>query len=209
MFGGRRRLLRDGETARAVVTSAERHGGQIDANGGAPVWYRLGLRVHFPDGTTAEVSCKVGGSLSGTTLLFSAGDIVPVRHDRADRGRLVVDEPALEAEREAERRALAEAAVLRAERRLAGLPDVESASMPTDEQLLAAHRAWHERAARAKQAKAAHQRAVTEDAPKGELLRLLHAKTTRAAEEKTARQKFQELHRLRPDWSAPPEDRPR
>jgi hypothetical protein len=206
MFGGHRRLLRDGEKAQAVVTWAERHGGQIDANGGAPIWYRLGLRVHFPDGTTAEVSCKVGGSVRGTALLFSPGDIVPVRHDGADRGQVVVDEPALAAEREAKRNALAEAAVLSAERRLAGLPDVAPAPLPTDEQLLTAHRAWRERAARTKQAKAAHRQAVAEDASKGEVLRRHNAELTRAAEEKTARQKFQELHRLRPDWTAPPQD---
>ncbi|SEL33317.1 hypothetical protein [Streptacidiphilus jiangxiensis] len=208
MFGGHRRLLRDGETARAVVTSAERHGGQIDANGGAPVWYRLGLRVHYPDGTTADASCKVGGQLRSTALLFSVGDIVPVRHDGASPGKVVVDEPALESERDAERRALDEAAVQRAERRLAGLPDVDPAALPTDDQLLTALRAWRERSARAKQAKAAHRRAVSDDLPKGEILRLLHTATTRTAEERTAHQKFQNLHRLRPDWTSPPEDRP-
>ncbi|MFE0458610.1 DUF3592 domain-containing protein [Kitasatospora sp. NPDC058965] len=209
MWGGHRKVLRDGETARAVVTSAERHGGQLDGSGGAPIWYRLGLRVHYPDGTTADVSCKVGGPLRGTALLLSPGDTVPVRYDAAEPGTVAVDEPALQAEREAERQALAEAAVLRAERRLAGLPDVDPAALPTDEQLAAAHRVWRERAVRAKQARAAHRQAVTEEAPKGEVLRLLHAGTTRAAEEKTARQTFQELRRLRPDWTAPPEDRPR
>jgi hypothetical protein len=209
MFGGRRKLLVSGETARAVVLSAERHGGQIGDNGGAAVWYRLGLRVHFPDGTTVETTCKVGGPVRGTSLFLSAGDVVPVRYDRADRARLVVDEPALEAERAAEHKALEDAAVLRAERRLAGLPDVDPARLPTDAQLLAAHRAWRERAARAKDARAAHRQAVTQDAPKSEVLRLLHADSTRAAEERTARQKFQELHRLRPDWSAPPQDQPR
>lgn len=201
MFGKKKNLLQNGTQAQAVVVDAERHGGQITSSGATPVSYRLQLRVHLNDGTTFDALCTVGGQLHSAHTSYSAGDIVPVRFDPEHRDTVLVDEPALLAEREDQRRALADAAVERAERRLAGLPDVPvGRDLPTDDALRAAHERWKTAAARAKEAKAEHKRAQAGE-DKRETLRAFNTSVKRAAEEKTARERYNELHKLRPDWS--------
>lgn len=212
MFGKKKRILRDGTSARAVVLSAERHGGQRTSQGGAPVTYRLQLRVHLDDGETFDANCTVGGQLHSARTWFSPGDIVPVRFDpEQPMASVLVDEPALLAEREDERRAAAEIAVERAERRLAGLPD-QPANRPSDEAMRAAHARWKTAAARTKEAKAEQKRAQGAGAGAGdgagaqdrrEALRLSTVSIKRAAEERTARERYDELHKLRPDWDPP------
>jgi hypothetical protein len=54
------------------------------------------MRVHFEDGTTAEIVRRIGG-MAGTDLKFNVGDIVPVRYDRRNRDRIELDEDALKA----------------------------------------------------------------------------------------------------------------
>ena len=70
-------------------------------------------------GTSTEASCKVGGAVAGTDLNFSEGDIVPVRYDPADRSKIAVDVPAMEAVREAREDQRDRQAIDRAEARLA------------------------------------------------------------------------------------------
>jgi hypothetical protein len=211
MFGGQHKLVRDGVPAQAVVLGVETKSvaGNTSAAGAVPV--RLRLRVRFDDGSAVEVSCRVGGLLRSSPLSYAVGDVVPVRHDAEDRTKVAVDEPALAAERDAERQAQQAEAVARAERRLAGQPEAAgtpAAGLPSDAQLLAAHRAWRAAQARARQSRAAHDRSVQAEAEARETLRLFHQSVTRSAEAKSAKGKFDALHRLRPDWTAPPEDAP-
>ncbi|WP_037602145.1 hypothetical protein [Streptacidiphilus rugosus] len=210
MFGGQHKLVRDGVQARGVVLGVETKSvaGASSAAGAVPV--RLHLRVHFDDGSTAEVSCRVGGLLRSSALAYAVGDVVPVRHAAEDRTKIVVDEPALAAERDAVQQAQQAEAVARAEQRLTGRTDprpaaVPAADLPSDAQLLAAHRAWHAARTRARQSRAAHDRSVRAEAEPRETLRLFNQSATRSAEAKSAKAKFDALHRLRPDWTAPPE----
>jgi hypothetical protein len=201
VFGKKKHLLHDGTPARAVIVDAERHGGQITSQGATPVSYRLQLRVHLDDGTTFDAVSTVGGQMHSAKTFYSAGDIVPVRFDPEHRDTVLVDEPALLAAREDERRAAAEVAVERAERRLAGLPDLPSGvELPSDDALRTAHERWKTAASRAKEAKADHKRAQAGE-DKRETLRAFNTSVKRAAEEKTARERYSELHKLRPDWA--------
>lgn len=200
MFGKKKQVLRDGIPARAVVVDAERHGGQTTAQGGTPLYYRLQLRVRLDDGTTFEAACTVGSAMRSAKTSYWPGNIVPVRVDPEDRSTVVVDEPALLAEREDERRAAAEVAVARAERSLAGLPPAPVGGLPTDAAMRTAHERWKTAAARAKEAKAEHKRAQA-GGDKRETLRRFNTSVKRAAEERTARETYQELHKVRPDWT--------
>ena len=118
MFG-KHKLMRDGACAKAVVTFAERSGGVPMDYGHSALVYRLELRVQFEDGTSTEVSCKVSGAVAGTDPNFYEGAIVPVRYDPADRSKVAVDVPAIEAVRKANEDQLNRQAIDRAEARLA------------------------------------------------------------------------------------------
>src|SRR5438876_6078568 len=160
MIGEHRKLMREGQSGRAVVTSVEEIGG---SRAGLIRRFRLGLRVHLDSGSTVDASGKVGG-WGGTDLWFTAGDIVPVRYDAADHTRVAVDEPVLRAERAASLRASADAAIERSERKLAGLPDLpHGTSLPTDAQLQASYAAWRRARAKAGQSRTAHKRAQATD----------------------------------------------
>jgi len=87
--------------------------------GYSAVAYHLELRVAFDDGSSSDVSCQVGGALTGTDLGFFEGDIVPVRYDPADRSKVAVDVPAMEAARKANEDQLKRQAIDRAEAKLA------------------------------------------------------------------------------------------
>jgi hypothetical protein len=93
---GKSRLSREGAEAEAVVTSAELYQEGMRANWGTGFTYDVGMRVHFEDGTTAEIVRRIGG-MAGTDLKFNVGDIVPVRYDPRNRGRIELDEDALRA----------------------------------------------------------------------------------------------------------------
>jgi hypothetical protein len=200
MFGKKKHLLQNGTQARAVVVDAERHGGQVTSQGRTPVSYRLRLRVHLDDGTTFDAACTVGGPMRSAQTYYSPGDIVPVRYDPQDPDMVLVDESALLAEQEAQRRAAADVAVERAERRLAGLPEPILGDLPADDAMHTAYQRWKTAAARATQARAEHKHAEAGQ-DRRETLRLFNASVTRAAEEKTARARYNELHKLRPDWT--------
>jgi hypothetical protein len=98
MFG-RHKLLRTGVEAQAVVTSARAAGAaQVNLRYSAVSW-RLVLKVYFADGSTDEVACHLSALRPG--LAFSEGDTVPVRYDAADRSKVAVDVPRMEAFRKA------------------------------------------------------------------------------------------------------------
>ncbi len=113
------KLMRDGARAKAAVIVAKRSGGVPMDGGYSAMAYHLELRVMFDDGSSSEVSCQVGGTLTGTDLSFSEGDIVPVRYDPGDRSKIAVDVPAMEAVRKANQDQLGRQAIDRAEARLA------------------------------------------------------------------------------------------
>lgn len=99
MFG-KRKLLKNGAQAQAVVRSSDMTG--LSNSQGAHKW-RLELHVQFDDGTTADVSCHAYevNLASG----YGAGQIVPVRYDPDDRSKVEVDRPAMVAESEARKEA--------------------------------------------------------------------------------------------------------
>lgn len=207
MFGRRKKLMTQGATAQAVVIQARSTGGNVTSGGMVPLVYHLGLRVHFDDGSTADVTCKVGGQLHSSAFFFSEGDIVPVRYDPGDRAAVAVDESAMQAKRDADGKAASEVAIARAERRLAGLPDTDiPVNLPTDDELRAAQYTWRSAVMRSKQAKAARKQGEAAGVARRELLRLDQQRIKSAAAEKSAREKFDRLRKLRPDWTAPPTD---
>jgi hypothetical protein len=117
---GKHRLMKDGATAKAVVTEAKSSGGHAYGAGASAVVYDLRLRVQFDDGSTAETSCSVGNFIEGTVLFFSEGDVVPVRYDPADRSKIELDVAAYSALKQARADELKEHAIARSEAELAG-----------------------------------------------------------------------------------------
>ena len=200
----RHKLTEDGAQAQAVVTVAKRSGGIPTDEGMSPVTYHLTLDVHFDDGSTAAAECKIGGMLRGTDLSFYEGDIVPVRYDPADRSKIEIDEQAIRVKRDADAAALKQESIERAERQLAGIPEPDLARpAPGDAEMLAAHQAWRAANTKAKAARREQQRAQAAGVDKREAFRLLDQSTRLSAAAKSAQGKFNDLHKRRPDWTAP------
>jgi hypothetical protein len=112
--GHRKKLLREGAQAQAVVTECE--GANLTHNGFSN--WALVLEIHFEDGSTAEMHDKV--SKSDVAPLLKVGDILPVRYDPDDHSDAVVDTPAVKAGADETRTAAQEAAVEQARRQLDG-----------------------------------------------------------------------------------------
>jgi hypothetical protein len=112
--------MRDGAHAKAVVIAAKGTGGRPGDGTYSAVQYHVELRAHFDDGSSTEVSRRVGGALRGTDLSSSEGDIVPVRYDPADRSKLEIDVAALKAAQQTNPDQAKQFAISRAEARLAG-----------------------------------------------------------------------------------------
>ncbi|MET7402218.1 hypothetical protein ABZS66_52935 [Dactylosporangium sp. NPDC005572] len=100
MFG-RRKLLREGVAAQAVVVSSEL---RIPAGRKSGRWL-IQLAVPFPDGTTGSASCKID---ERRIPVPSPGALVPVRYDPNNHAKVVVDGPALDARRAARLQAAAQ-----------------------------------------------------------------------------------------------------
>ena len=98
MFFGKRKILRDGVQAQAVVLDCTL-GHRTNSHGESTV--KLELRVHYEDGTTADVTCSSWAV--GAANTFGAGDIVPVRYDADDRAKVELDRDAIKADRDARR----------------------------------------------------------------------------------------------------------
>ncbi|MBV8194374.1 MAG: hypothetical protein JOY80_02480 [Candidatus Dormibacteraeota bacterium] len=79
--------------------------------------YDLTLRVHFGDGTSADIARHVG-DIRGTDLTFSVGDIVPVRFDPDDRSTVEIDVDAMHAAKAESQRRLDDGMVRAAEETL-------------------------------------------------------------------------------------------
>jgi hypothetical protein len=117
MFGRKRRLLRDGAQARALVTEAKIIG-QSDIGAGSPTGYaKVKLKVQFDDGTTSEIARWVNFARVGRRV--SEGVILPVRYDPEDRTKIVIDSRSIKRGREAARADMKKRAVARGEQELA------------------------------------------------------------------------------------------
>jgi hypothetical protein len=112
--GHRKKLLREGTQAQAVVTVCE---GADHTRGGFSNW-KLVLEIHFEDGSTAEMQDKV--SKADVAPLLKVGDILPVRYDPDDRSDAVVDTQAVKAETDVKQNAAQAAALEQARRQLGG-----------------------------------------------------------------------------------------
>jgi hypothetical protein len=113
MFGDHK-LFRTGTEAQAVVVSSKL---RTSGSGMLGTWH-LELAVPFPDGTTGTAAAKVSEQHLHAP---SPGDLVPVRYDPANRSKVVVDEPALEARRAARAQANNAGEAARVQRALDGL----------------------------------------------------------------------------------------
>ena len=91
---GHKKLYRDGAQAEGLVTH------RSDTTEG--INYHVTIRVKFPDGTAAEFKKWLDWHDVGQIY---EGSVVPVRYDRSDHTKVVLDEPALQ-----ERHAKADAA---------------------------------------------------------------------------------------------------
>jgi Protein of unknown function (DUF3592) len=112
--GHRKKLLREGAQAQAVVTQCE--GADLTHNGFSH--WALVLEIHFEDGSTAEIRDKV--SKTDVAPLLKTGDIVPVRYDPDDHSDAVVDTAATKAEADERQSSAQAAAVEQARRQLDG-----------------------------------------------------------------------------------------
>jgi hypothetical protein len=126
--GHRKKLLRDGARADAVVT--DRKG--VNLTDGGFTAHELALEVHFPDGSRAELREKVNVADIGATR-GRVGDVLPVRYDTEDRSAVAIDVPAIRAEVDEAQQRLDREAVARGRRALEGgaaAPQEEGAGVP-------------------------------------------------------------------------------
>ena len=112
---GHKRLYNEGALTEGLVV------GRSDTADG--INYHLTIRVKFPDGTTTQFKKWLDWHDVGQ---FTVGSVVPVRYDRSDQSKVVLDIPALE-HRHAQAAAAGTAAL---DAQLAGLgePDAEPES---------------------------------------------------------------------------------
>jgi Short C-terminal domain len=89
--------------------------------------YHLTIRVRFPDGTTTEFKKWLDWHDVGE---FTVGSVLPVRYDRSDHSKVVLDVPALE-ERHA-KTAAAQTAELDAQTARLGEPSFEHPGSAVD-----------------------------------------------------------------------------
>jgi hypothetical protein len=113
MFG-KRKVLKDGQQAQAVITEAKASG---YTNSKGIRKYHLELRVQFDDGSTGEASCSAYPA--GPVSAFRPGEIVPVRFSAKDRTEGEVDHEAMVSAAEANRAAGREGLIRMAEEKLA------------------------------------------------------------------------------------------
>jgi hypothetical protein len=114
MFG-KRKILKDGEKAQAVVVDSDMSG---YSNSKGINKYHLKLRVQFDDGSTVETKCSAYPA--GPMRAFNPGDIVPVRYYAKDRSVVEVDRDELLAGAREQQAAAKAALVKMAEQKLAG-----------------------------------------------------------------------------------------
>lgn len=113
MFG-KRKILKTGEQAEAIVLSSDMSG--YSNSHGINKWH-LKLRVKLVDGTLVDTDCSAYPARAGDA--FGAGDVVPVRYDPKYPGDVEVDSEAMVAARMAGLKAGQEGLIKIAEERLA------------------------------------------------------------------------------------------
>ncbi len=88
MFGGKKKLYRDGAHAEGQVVGLTSYGLHGETSG-----FGVKVRVKFPDGSMTEFE-KGPLSASDVGQLYQ-GSVVPVRYDPADHSKVALDIPAL------------------------------------------------------------------------------------------------------------------
>jgi hypothetical protein len=198
---GKLDVARDGATARAVVTTAERHGGVPGSYGYSPTYYDLTLDVHFDDGTTSPFACRLGSMMKGTDLRFAPGDVVPVRFDPADRSRMELDETAMLESNAARSETFEAARVHGAEMAVAAeIADQQRTGAPTDAELQDISDRWDLARAKARDCMEAHNAAKAAGHTK-EAERLLAEGALANSEQVALGDQYKRLRQLRPDWA--------
>ena len=87
------RLKRKGKSGKGLVTAAKKRGGERGPEGSrTTVHYDISVKAKFDDGSEHERSFTVGNLLTGTSLSFGGGDVVPIRYDPDDHSEFIVDE---------------------------------------------------------------------------------------------------------------------
>jgi len=140
MFG-ESNLLRDGVEGKAIILDA-RPGNVLNRHGERN-WH-LQLRVHFDDGQTGDVSSEfvdmgiatVGPASGLEPYPLSAGVVVPVRYDRGDHTKVVVDRPQMIADTIAAYQADQAKKIERAERQFAPAAPASQQGDESDENYL-------------------------------------------------------------------------
>jgi hypothetical protein len=117
LHGHRKKLLREGEHADAVVTECT----GVNLTEGGWSAYKLVLEVHFPDGSQGELREKVGIGDIGA-LRARVGEVLPVRYDPQDRSSAAIDLPAVRAQVEEAQRRVDQEALARGRSALEGRP---------------------------------------------------------------------------------------
>ncbi len=112
MFG-KRKILKDGERAEAIVVHSDMSG--YSNSHGINKWH-LKLQVRFDDDTTVEASCSAYPT--GPMGAFMVGEIVPVRYWPKDRAVVEVDRDAMVAAKQAGRKEAEAGLIKLAEERL-------------------------------------------------------------------------------------------
>ena len=87
------RLKRKGKSGKGVVTAAKKNGGERGPDGvPTSIDYDVTVKARFEDGSEFERDFNIGNALTGTSLSFGAGDVVPILYDPDDHSRFIVDE---------------------------------------------------------------------------------------------------------------------
>ena len=87
------RLKRNGKQGKGVVTAANKRGGERGPEGTTTSrHYDITVKAAFEDGGEFERDFSIGNVLTGTSLSFGGGDVVPIRYDPGDHSRFIVDE---------------------------------------------------------------------------------------------------------------------
>jgi hypothetical protein len=204
VFGKHKAELRG--QAQAVVTKATKRGGQVYA-GANPLqgqwkyYWELELRVDFQDGSSAEISRRVGSRIRNAGVDFHVGDVVSVRYDPDDRSKIEIDVEAYKDDIREKVAGIDDVAMYNgnaALKKAAVLRDIAArTSPPTDEELQEAHarkQATRDIETRAFMAKG------TGASPSDETrldTEWLHA----VADCEVVDAEFRALQALRPDWS--------
>lgn len=112
MFG-RGKLMREGVAAQALVLDKKVYASGMQTGRADACRYRL--RVRFDDRSTTEISRRVWSHKLAYAVV---GDLIPMRYDRADHSKIIIDGSAIKAQRAARLREMKDQAIKHGEREL-------------------------------------------------------------------------------------------